>query len=380
METREVRAGSDPTLFRNDRVARGLHLKEGLGGAVGDYFARQEEVRPHMRRTVAEWMLDVCHEEQCQPEVLCLAVGCLDRFLDIVNIKKSQLQLLGCACLLVAWKVREHNKITAQKIIKYTNFNVTLEELLEWEVLVLAKLNWNIPSVVAIDFVEHIVQNLEKLRLDWNPEMTRDSIRSLILTCQTSPQLARYPPSLVASACVLVTIRPIVEMPPPRLETPSPSSISSCSSTSSPEVTRSSSTHPHSPVTSIPARTSPFRSPDPHPPRAPVSDMDRIVRSIQKITFVEKPLLHRCMDEVLELTRDPLPPSPSPEGLPLPIPSCSTPDLSSSPIHPSSDFSSSGLRFSTSSPLPHAARTLFSDMDSKTPTKLIEAASSLSKI
>ena len=79
METREVRAGSDPTLFRNDRVARGLHLKEGLGGAVGDYFARQEEVRPHMRRTVAEWMLDVCHEEQCQPEVLCRAVGCLDR-------------------------------------------------------------------------------------------------------------------------------------------------------------------------------------------------------------------------------------------------------------------------------------------------------------
>ena len=30
--------------------------------------------------------------------------------------------------------------------------------LQEWEVLVLAKLNWNIPSVVAIDFVEHIVQ------------------------------------------------------------------------------------------------------------------------------------------------------------------------------------------------------------------------------
>ena len=35
--------------------------------------------------------------------------------------------------------------------------------LQEWEVLVLAKLNWNIPSVVAIDFVEHIVQVLVPL-------------------------------------------------------------------------------------------------------------------------------------------------------------------------------------------------------------------------
>merc|ERR1719192_3213484 len=183
-------------------------------------------------------MLDVCQEEQCQPEVLCLAVGCLDRFLDIVNIKKSQLQLLGCACLLVAWKVREHTKISAQKIIKYTNFNVTLEELLEWEVLLLAKLNWNIPSVVAIDFVEHILQSLEKLRLDWNPEMIRRSINDLILACHTCPQMTRYPPSLVASACVVVTIRPIIEMPPPRLETPSPSS---CSSSSSPESSLSSS-------------------------------------------------------------------------------------------------------------------------------------------
>jgi len=30
--------------------------------------------------------------------------------------------------------------------------------LQEWEVLVLSKLNWNIPPVVAMDFVEHIVQ------------------------------------------------------------------------------------------------------------------------------------------------------------------------------------------------------------------------------
>lgn len=42
----------------------------------------------------------------------------------------TQLQLLASACLLVSWKVREHSKITAQKIVKYTNYNVQKDELL----------------------------------------------------------------------------------------------------------------------------------------------------------------------------------------------------------------------------------------------------------
>merc|ERR1719435_678421 len=165
--------------------------------------------------------------------------------------------------------------------------------------------------------------------------------------------LARYPPSVIAASCVLVAIRPIIEMPPPRLDTPSPSSISSTSSTSSPELTRSSfilSQHTNS-------RTSPFRTPESpiprvqHPtlrspevvlttPRSP--DLDRVIRSVQKITFVEKSILQRCMEELEDLSRDGLPPSPSPDSS-------------------FSDTSSSGSRFSTSSPLPNAARTLFTD-------------------
>lgn len=391
-------------------MAKGLHKEEVLSKEEGerlpgDYLRRQEEVKPSMRRTVAEWMMEVSEEEGAMPEVFCLAVNCLDRFLDVVEIKKSQLQLLACACLLVAWKVREHTKISAQKIIKYTNFNVTIEELLEWEVLLLAKLNWNIPSVVAIDFVEHILQSLEKLRLDWNPEMIRRSINDLILACHTCPQMARYPPSLVASACVVVTIRPIIEMPPPRLETPSPSS---CSSSSSPESSLSSSSISRQFLSSS-SISRQFRSPDKQlrshalpdspRPRSPGAHLERIVRSVQKITFVEKPLLQRAIDQIEDLQKnEPLPPSPSPEhsdissqleassfSSSLFSPSSSILS-SSSMLSPSSSLvisspfslspreSSHGMRFSTSSPLPHAARTLFSDFDLQTPTKILDAA------
>ena len=62
------------------------------------------------------------------------------------------------------------------------------------------------------------------------------------------------------------------------------------------------------------------------------------------------------MEELEELSRDRegLPPSPSPDSS-------------------FSDLSSTGSRFSTSSPLPNAARTLFRDLEVNTQTKLLEA-------
>ena len=43
---------------------------------------------------------------------------------------RGQLQLLGAVCLLVAWKVREHSGITAQKLVEFTDFNVSTDDLL----------------------------------------------------------------------------------------------------------------------------------------------------------------------------------------------------------------------------------------------------------
>jgi len=206
MTEKVVRAGSDPAVFQSEKVLRAL--KEPHEDGPKDYFKQlQLDITPRMRQVVAEWMLEVCEEEQSQPELFCLAVNCLDRFLSKVEIKKTQLQLLASACLLVSWKVREHSKITAQKIVKYTNYNIQQEELLEWEVLVLSKLNWNIPPVVAMDFVEHIVQGLGKLQGEWVPDMTRSRTQSLIFQSHINHKLARYPPSVIAASCVLVAIR-----------------------------------------------------------------------------------------------------------------------------------------------------------------------------
>ena len=56
----------------------------------------------------------------------------LEIFWEIVLIYlcRNQLQLVGAVCLLVSWKVRDHSPITAQRLVEYTDFNVSLDDLL----------------------------------------------------------------------------------------------------------------------------------------------------------------------------------------------------------------------------------------------------------
>merc|ERR1711892_921569 len=232
-----VRAESDPALFQSERVLRGLREGARQCGGLEDYWkkGRQPLLRVEMRREVASWLMSVCEEESCPPSVFCLSVMCLDSFLRRVScLPLSQLQSLATACLLIAWKVREHRAPTSHKLIKYTNYCVTPDELLEWEVMVLAKIDWNIPSVVAMDFVEPILQNLMKTPgLSFSISQTRAKTQELIFSCYVNHKLALYQPGVIAAACVLFSLRPLLQMPPPRPDTPMSSSIESLESLSS---------------------------------------------------------------------------------------------------------------------------------------------------
>ena len=50
-------------------------------------------------------------------------------------------------------------------------------------------------------------QGLGKLQFEWIPDMTRSRTQSLIFQSHINHKLARYPPSVIAAASVLVAIR-----------------------------------------------------------------------------------------------------------------------------------------------------------------------------
>merc|ERR1719445_2076173 len=287
-----LRGYSDPNIFRNDRVLRML-LKREIRHSLtshqplaskSSYSSLQTELRPCMRREVASWMLEVCEEEAACPQVFCLAINYLDRFLSSCKISKNQLQLVGAVCLLVSWKVRDHSPITAQRLIEYTDFNVNLEDLLEWEFLLLSKLDWDLSAVIAPDFVEHILQRLLKLDLAWNIDITRKKTETLIYLCYSHFGLATFPPSLIAVSSIMTTLRPTIEasLIPIVRDTPSPSSSSSSGSTQS-----------------SPASIKPDSGP-----------LDKVIESLRRITLTEKQVVLDCMEKLEQMMQASLPPSP----------------------------------------------------------------------
>ena len=58
-----------------------------------------------------------------------LAASYVDRYLSIVPTLKSQLQLLGSACLFVASKLKEAVPFTADSLVAYTDYSITISEL-----------------------------------------------------------------------------------------------------------------------------------------------------------------------------------------------------------------------------------------------------------
>lgn len=348
MERSPLRAYNDPAIFRSERVLRTLIRRETrLSITTGkNYFSSgiQTELKPHMRKELVTWMLEICEEEQCQPQVFCLAINYLDRFLAVCNIRRSQLQLLGAVCLLVSYKVREHSSITAAKLIEFTDYNVSLDDLLEWEFLLLSKLDWDLSAVIAPDFVEHILQRLLKLDLAWNIDTTRKKSLTLIYLCYTNLGLATYPPSLIAVASIMTTLRPSLESSPLPVtrDTPSPSSTSSGSTHSSPV---GGSTNEDS--------------------------LEKVIETLQKITLVEKHSVISCMEKLEQIMRASLPPSP-----------CESDDEKS----PRSSHSSGLTRHHSLSTPQLTSRILFPTHSSEplqlsvgTPTKLLEAAQNCAK-
>ncbi|KAI2665558.1 G1/S-specific cyclin-D2 [Labeo rohita] len=215
-----MRAQRDPNIFCDERVLQSLLTVEDRYVPQGPYFkCVQKDIQPFMRRMVATWMLEVCEEEKCEEDVFPLAMNYLDRFLAAVPTRKCYLQLLGAVCLFLASKLKACQPLSARKLCMYTDNSITSQQLLsfsessfsrrnkaswararkevervhgmqhlvvtavymwschayssslalflsfsvsllEWELVVLSKLKWNLAAITPLDFIEHILYKL----------------------------------------------------------------------------------------------------------------------------------------------------------------------------------------------------------------------------
>ena len=127
-----VKAIKDLNLINDQRVLQNLLKYEvtSIPSQVDYLKETQPELTPSMRKIVTDWMLQVCQECQCATDVFMLAVNFMDRFLACVpSIPKQRLQLIGTVCLLISSKFKETLPVPGSKLIFYTDYSVTDQEI-----------------------------------------------------------------------------------------------------------------------------------------------------------------------------------------------------------------------------------------------------------
>ncbi|XP_059617856.1 G1/S-specific cyclin-D2 [Phlebotomus argentipes] len=197
-------AKKDPT-FLTDRCFENL-LKSETAPQMTGYAAK--EITEDMRRIVATWMLELCEQRKCQEEVFILALNYMDRHLRRKVVPKTSLQLLASACLLLASKLREPSckSLSADVLVYFTDDSITKYELINWELLVLNTLKWDISVVTPLDFLEHILTRLNiKNSMNIRVDKVREHAQTFI-SMAAQENFCEFLPSTIAAASVVVSV------------------------------------------------------------------------------------------------------------------------------------------------------------------------------
>ena len=203
-----VKAIPDPVLTNDPRVVA-VMLGQEESRRV-DYFSTvQPELRPHMRRIVTDWMLEVCEDQEAGTEVFLLAVHYLDTFLSSTPIRKSQFQLAAATCLLLASKFSSVVPISADQLVLYTDYSITKEELVAWELMVLGALHWELSAPTSHTFLHQLVARLRNLNMLTATQVLKleRHARTLATLAATEHAFLLTRPSVVAGGALIAAYR-----------------------------------------------------------------------------------------------------------------------------------------------------------------------------
>ncbi|ETO19707.1 cyclin [Reticulomyxa filosa] len=187
------------------------------------------KVNTRMRVILLDWLIDVHRKFKLLPPTLYLCTNLLDRYLSEVQVPKSKLQLVGCACLWLASKYHEiyapeirdfvfvrcyrkkekstnlKKKQTNKKFLDDDAF--AKEELVKQESAIVDQLKFQLTLPTPLAFAERFLKIGNcGVGLAQNQKIIRCLVFYLLEHGLMKYELARSLPSKLAAACLAYSL------------------------------------------------------------------------------------------------------------------------------------------------------------------------------
>jgi hypothetical protein len=141
------------TTYANDIYAfRKQH--ELLYRPQGDFLKNfQSDITPNMRAILVDWLVEVAEEYNLRQVTLFTSVNYIDRCLALFQVTRHQLQLLGCACMLIASKYEEIYAPCVDEFVYISDNTYSHDQVLRMESKVLGYLKFRLTVCTIMTFL-----------------------------------------------------------------------------------------------------------------------------------------------------------------------------------------------------------------------------------
>lgn len=186
----------EPSIDLYTDMYQTLHSIESVNIARTDYMSTQPDINSNMRAILMDWLVSIQYKMRFSAETLFITANLIDRYLEIVQISRKDLQLLGICSMLIACKYEETVVPNIKDLVYITADAYNKDQVLEMELKIVTELKFNLASVTCLRFIERYSDLLGFSQREYFLARYFSELSLL------DYHFIQYKPSALASACV----------------------------------------------------------------------------------------------------------------------------------------------------------------------------------